>query len=310
MTKFSNSELVKKIAVELGFTSIGISKAEYMTEESKRLEQWLNSDHHGKMSYMENHFDKRVDPTLLVEGAKTVISLSYNYYTDSKQTDPTAPKISKYAYGKDYHKVIKRKLKELVFRLQEEIGEFNGRCFVDSAPVMERDWAKRSGLGWIGKHTLLLSKKKGSFFFLAEIISDLELEYDQEVKDHCGSCTACIDACPTDAISQEGYILNANKCISYLTIELKENLPKEFQSKMDDWMFGCDICQDVCPWNRFAHQHNEEQFLPSKNLLEISREEWMDISKEVFDEIFEGSAVKRTKYEGLSRNIKFVTDKR
>lgn len=307
MNPEEKSRVIKKIASDLGFLSVGISKAEHMTEEAHRLEQWLSSNYNGSMSYMENHFDKRVDPRLLVPGSKSVISLSYNYFTYDLQTDHTAPKISKYAYGSDYHKILKKKLKELIYRLQEQFGDFNGRCFVDSAPVLERDWAKRSGLGWIGKHTLLLSKQKGSFFFLTELICDLELEYDHPVQNHCGTCTACIDACPTDAISKEGYVLDANKCISYLTIELKEDIPSAFKNKMDNWIFGCDICQDVCPWNRFAHQHSEEEFLPKKDLLEITKEEWMDISKEVFDEIFQGSAVKRTKYEGLTRNIRFVT---
>jgi epoxyqueuosine reductase len=259
------------------------------------------------MAYMSNHFDKRIDPTKLVPGSKSVISLSYNYFPEETQPDSSALKISKYAFGRDYHKVIKSKLKILITELQSAIGNFQARCFVDSAPVMERDWAKRSGLGWVGKHTLLLSKQKGSYFFLAEIISDLELTYDSPVSDHCGTCTNCIDACPTDAILENGYILDASKCISYLTIELKGAIPELYSDKMEDWIFGCDICQDVCPWNRFAHQHNEEEFLPSKKLLEMSREEWMEITEEVFDDIFIGSAVKRTKFEGLKRNIDFVT---
>jgi epoxyqueuosine reductase len=303
------TRLVKGIAKDLGFLSVGISKAEFMETEAGRLEAWLADGNHGKMAYLENHFDKRLDPRLLVEGSKSVISLSYNYFTEAEQKDPLAPKISKYAFGRDYHKVIKKKLKELVKRLQEEIGSFNGRCFVDSAPVMERDWAKRSGLGWIGKHTLLLSKQKGSYFFLAEIVCDLDLKYDHPVQDHCGSCTACIDACPTNAISESGYVLDATKCISYLTIELKEELPTLFRGQMQNWMFGCDICQDVCPWNRFAHQHDEEEFEPRDKLLDLKKEEWLDLSKEVFDELFKGSAVKRTKYEGLMRNIKFLNEK-
>ncbi|MEE9374658.1 MAG: tRNA epoxyqueuosine(34) reductase QueG [Saprospiraceae bacterium] len=302
------SEFIKKTALEMGFLSVGISKAEYMTEEARRLESWLSAGYNGDMAYMENHFDKRVDPRKLVEGAKSVISLSYNYFSDQRQNDTTSPKISKYAYGRDYHKVIKKKMKEWVFRLQEGLGDFHGRCFVDSAPVMERDWAKRSGLGWTGKHTLILSKQKGSFFFLAELICDLELAYDHPVSDHCGTCTACIDACPTDAISPEGYVLDGSKCISYLTIELKDAIPKKYSDKIENWMFGCDICQDVCPWNRFAHQHIEPEFSPKEKLLNMTKEQWMDISEDIFEDIFKGSAVKRTKYVGLKRNIKFVTD--
>ena len=308
MNKTKRTALVKLKAKEIGFLSVGISKAEFMDEEAINLENWLNNGYHAEMSYMANHFDKRVDPTKLVPGAKSVISLGYNYFSEKEQKDSTAPKIAKYAFGRDYHKVVKSKLKQMIYQLQQEIGDFQGRCFVDSAPVLERDWAKRSGLGWIGKHTLLLSKQKGSFFFLAEIISDLELDYDSEVSDHCGSCTKCIEACPTDAISESGYILDSNKCISYLTIELKESIPEEFKGKMENMMFGCDICQDVCPWNRFARQHGEKEFEPKSEIMEMKREEWIDISKEVFDQIFEGSAVKRTKFEGLKRNINFISD--
>ena len=290
----------------MGFNSIGFAKAEFMEPEAQRLENWLNNNHHGTMSYMENHFDKRVNPQLLVPGARTVISLGYSYYNPDKQEDPDAPKISMYAYGRDYHKVIKKKLKLLLSTMQEEIGEINGRCFVDSAPVLERDWAKRGGLGWIGKHTLLLSKKKGSYFFLAELIIDLELPTDHPVQDHCGTCTQCIDACPTDAISENGYIVEADKCISYLTIELKGEIPSAFQDQMEGWAFGCDICQEVCPWNRFAIKHSEPDFEPKAELLRKNREEWEDITEEVFQRIFTGSAVKRTKYEGLQRNIAFL----
>ena len=300
------TDLIKQKAIDLGFLSIGVSKAEMMDAEAKRLESWLNANHHGQMGYMANHFDKRVDPTLLVPGAKSVISLAYNYYTDKIQVDPEAPKISKYAYGKDYHHVVKDKLKELVTYIQSNIGDIEGRCFVDSAPVLERDWAKRSGLGWTGKHTLLLSKQKGSYFFLAEIISDLELDYDHPVSDHCGHCTRCIDACPTDAISPSGYILDATKCISYLTIELKDEIPTEFKEQMEGWMFGCDICQEVCPWNRFSTPHNEPQFEPKEALMDMKKEEWQEITQEVFSKIFTKSAVKRTKFKGLKRNIDFL----
>ena len=305
-SKAHRTSLIKTKAKELGFLSVGVSKAEHMDNEARRLESWLNKDYHGQMSYMANHFDKRVDPTLLVPGAKSVISLSYNYYTEREQSDPSAPKISKYAHGEDYHHVIKEKLKTLVQYVSEEIGEIQGRVFVDSAPVLERDWAKRSGLGWIGKHTLLLSKQKGSYFFLAEIISDLELTYDHPVSDHCGTCTACIDACPTDAISESGYILDASKCISYLTIELRDEIPNDFQEQMEGWMFGCDICQEVCPWNRFSVPHQEPAFVPKERLLDMTKTEWTELTQEVFSKVFSKSAVKRTKFKGLKRNIEFL----
>lgn len=300
---------IKEFAKELGFLSCGIARAEYMEEESRRLEAWLQQGYQGQMDYMARHFDIRVDPTKLVPGAKSVISLSYNYYTDEKQQDSLAPQISKYAYGRDYHKVIKSKLKLLIHYIREVAGDVQGRVFVDSAPVLERDWARRSGVGWVGKHTLLLSPKVGSYFFLAECIIDLELAYDAPIKDHCGRCTRCIDACPTDAISSEGYLLDASRCISYLTIELRDEIPSEFQSKMENWMFGCDICQDVCPWNRFASPHTEADFHPKENLLSMSRTDWMDITEDHFEQLFTGSAVRRTGYEGLKRNIAFLNQK-
>lgn len=300
------SEEIKRKAEEMGFFGIGFARAEMMDEEARNLEQWLNSNYHGEMSYMENHFDKRIDPTKLVPGAKTVISLMYNYYNPTLQKDPNAPKISMYAYGKDYHKVFKKKIIALLKWIQDEYGEISGRCFVDSAPVLERDWAKRSGLGWIGKHTLLLSKKKGSYFFLGEIICDLSLIPDTPVSDHCGTCTKCIDACPTDAISEEAQLIDGSKCISYLTIEKKGDLPTEFKNLMENYMFGCDICQDVCPWNRFSTMHDEEKFLPKEKLLGMSRKDWEEITMETFDELFLGTPVKRTKYEGLVRNINFL----
>ncbi len=303
----SHTDKIREEAFRLGFEFVGIAKAEQMDEEARRLEAWLNQDAHGKMGYMANHFDKRIDPRKLVEGAKSVISLTYNYFTDEKQTSPEAPKISKYAYGKDYHYVVKDKLKELLHFITTEIGEVNGRAFVDSAPVLERDWAKRSGTGWIGKNTLLIHPKAGSFFFLAELIIDLELVYDTPMKDYCGTCTRCIDACPTEAIAPNGYWVDGSKCISYLTIELKdEMIPPQYKSKMDGWMFGCDICQDVCPWNRFSKKHNEPQFEPHPNLLEMTKEEWYEITEDVFKALFKNSAVKRTKYEGLKRNIDFL----
>ena len=291
----------------MGFAAVGISKAIRLDEEAKKLEHWLNLQNHGTMSYMENHFELRVDPSKLVPGSKSVISLLYNYHNPIKQNDPEAPKISQYAYGRDYHKVIKKKLKLLIASIRSEIGDVNGRAFVDSAPILERDWAKRSGLGWIGKHTLLINKQKGSYFFLAELVIDLELEADLPIKDYCGTCTKCIDACPTGAIAENGYILDAKKCISYLTIELKEKLPTAYSDKMENWMFGCDICQEVCPWNRFSKKHEEPDFEPSEGLLEMSKSDWQEISEEVFDKLFHGSAVKRTKYQGLKRNINFIS---
>jgi len=292
----------------LGFSAIGISRAEHMVEEAQRLEHWLSQGYHGQMSYMDNHFDKRVDPTKLVPGAKSVISLMYNYYNPTMQQDVDAPKISMYAYGHDYHKVVKDQLYEMIHRMREKIGQIKGRCFVDSAPVMERDWARRSGLGWIGKHTLLLSKQKGSYFFLAELIIDIDLEYDHPVADHCGQCTKCIDACPTDAISQEGYILDASKCISYLTIELRDAIPTEFRPHMEGWVFGCDICQNVCPWNRFSVSHKEPAFEPKDKMLTMKRGDWIELTADVFGQLFAGTAVERTKFSGLRRNIDFITE--
>lgn len=287
----------------------GFSKAEFLEEEAPRLEKWLNQNMHGKMHYMENHFDKRLNPTLLVDGAKTVVSLALNYFPKETQKDSTAPKISKYAYGQDYHYVIKDKLKTLMHFISEEIGEVNGRVFVDSAPVLDKAWAKKSGLGWIGKNSNLISRESGSFFFIAELIIDLELIYDGPIKDYCGTCTACIDNCPTDAIV-EPYVVDGSKCISYLTIELKDELlPTEFKGKMDNWAFGCDVCQDVCPWNRFSKPHNEPLFNPNLNLLDLTKNDWQDLTEDVFKELFKKSAIKRTKFEGLKRNIKFLNIK-
>ena len=286
--------------------AVGISKSEFLSEEAPRLEDWLNQNYNGTMSYMANHFDKRLDPRKLVPGSKSVISLVYNYYTETKQEDPESPKLAMYAYGKDYHKIIKKKLKVLLDSLRLELGDINGRCFVDSAPVMERQWAAKAGLGWQGKNTLLINTKNGSYFFLAEIICDLALEYDHPIKDHCGTCTKCIDACPTDAISPEGYLLDSSKCISYLTIERKSEMPEELKDKMSNWMFGCDICQEVCPWNKFSIPHEEPKFQAKEELLKRSKKEWEEITEEVFDKLFEGSAVKRTKFKGLKRNIDFL----
>ena len=302
----SNTEILKSIALDLGFEQVGISKAERLESEEDRLTDWLKNDYHGQMNYMSNHFDKRLDPTLLVPGAKSVISLMYNYYTDTHQADPNAPKISKYAYGNDYHYVIKDKLKTFLHRIEEKIGAVEGRVFTDSAPVMERSWAAKSGLGWQGKNTLLINKSKGSYYFLAELIIDLELDPDQGSRDHCGTCTRCIDACPTDAISPTGYLLDGSKCISYLTIELKDALPNDFKGKMENWMFGCDICQEVCPWNRFAHQHSEAKFEPNHDLIHMNESDWKELTNEVFKKVFKDSPVKRTKMSGLLRNINFL----
>ncbi len=300
------STLIKTEALRLGFMTCGIAKAEFLEEEAPRLANWLKNNNHGEMSYMENHFDKRLDPRLLVEDAKSVVSLTLNYFTTQKQLDPTVPKISKYAFGEDYHTVIKEKLKALLHFINEEIGEVSGRCFVDSAPVMDKAWAQKSGLGWRGKNSNLISKEAGSFFFLAELIIDLELEYDSPfVADHCGSCTRCIDACPTDAIIAP-YVVDGSKCISYLTIELKNEIPLAFKDKMENWMFGCDICQDVCPWNRFATPHQEKAFNATDSLLQFKKADLIEMTDEVFKKVFKGSAVKRTKFNGLKRNIDFL----
>ncbi|MCT8339690.1 tRNA epoxyqueuosine(34) reductase QueG [Flavobacteriaceae bacterium TK19130] len=306
MSTSHHTQLIKSEAKRLGFMSCGISKAEFLEEEAPRLEKWLKEGKQGEMQYLENHFDKRLDPTLLVPGAKSVVSVLLNYFPSETQRDDSY-KISKYAYGRDYHFVIKDKLKSLLHFIHDEIGEVHGRAFVDSAPVLDKTWAARSGLGWIGKHTNLLTKQVGSFYFIAELIIDLELEYDTPVTDHCGSCTACIDACPTQAIV-EPYVVDGSKCISYLTIELKNEIPSEFSGEMDDWMFGCDVCQDVCPWNRFSKSHSEPLFNPKPELLKYSKKEWEEITKETFNEIFRKSAVKRTKFEGLKRNIQFLKE--
>ena len=300
------SQLIKDEALRLGFMHCGIAKAGFLEEEAPRLENWLKDNRHGQMNYMENHFDKRLDPRLLVEDAKSVISLALNYFPEEQQSDPDAPKISKYAYGMDYHTVIKDKLFLLLSFIEENIGAVSGRAFVDSAPVLDRAWAKKAGIGWVGKNSNIISKKSGSFFFLAELIIDLDLIYDDPfMTDHCGSCTRCIDACPTDAILSPA-IIDANKCISYLTIELREEIPSKFDDKMENWMFGCDICQDVCPWNRFSVPHAEPKFVPNENLLQMKKEDWMYITEDVFKQIFKNSAVKRTKFKGLLRNIDFI----
>ena len=304
--KTKYTDFIKTEAKRLGFLSCGISKAEFLEFEAPRLEGWLNKNMQGEMRYMENHFDKRLDPTLLVEDSKSVVSLLLNYYPNEEQNIESY-KLSKYAFGTDYHFVIKDKLKTLLSSIQDEIGEVSGRAFVDSAPVLDKAWAAKSGLGWIGKHSNLLTRQVGSFYFIAELIIDLELDYDAPVTNHCGTCTACIDACPTEAIT-EPYVVDGSKCISYFTIELRENLPTEYKGKFDDWMFGCDVCQDVCPWNRFSKGHNEPLFNPTPELLSMSKKDWEEITEDTFRKVFNKSAVKRTKYSGLKRNIEFLKD--
>ena len=305
MDKKTTSHFIKATATKLGFSFCGIAKADFLEEEAPRLEEWLHRGYQGKMNYLENYFDKRLDPRLLVEGAKSVISLGYNYFPQQDLAQGDSFKIAKYAYGEDYHHVVKDKLKELLQIIQTEVGEVSGRAFVDSAPVLERSWAQRAGNGWIGKNSLLLNKQMGSFFFLAELIVDLQLEYDSLVKDYCGTCTACMDACPTEAIP-EPYVVDGSKCISYFTIELKEAIPAEVEGKFENWVFGCDICQDVCPWNRFSAPNVEKKFQPNDELKTFTKKEWREITEEVFQKVFSKSAVKRTKLPGLKRNIEFV----
>ncbi len=299
------SQLIKEKAKTLGFMSCGFSKVEFLEKEAVYLENWLKKDYNGKMSYMANHFDKRLNPALLVDGAKTVISVLLNYYPKEDLFKDKGLKISKYAYGTDYHFILKHKLKDLLKFIIDEVGNVNARVFTDSAPIMDKAWAEKSGLGWQGKNGMLISKQKGSYFFVGEIILDVELEYDNPTANHCGSCTKCIDACPTDAITKAN-VIDGSKCISYLTIELKDEvIPNEFKDKMQGWIYGCDICQDVCPWNRFSTPHNTPEFNPHPNL---SQTEWTELTEEIFREIFKKSAVKRTKFKGLTRNIKFLKE--
>ena len=322
-SKTKYTSLIKKTAKELGFDHCGISKAEFLEEEAPHLEKWLNKNMHGEMKYMENYFDKRLDPRLLVDRAKSVVSLLLNYYPAQglRQAQPdndfstssravenrnnSVPKISKYAYGTDYHFVIKEKCKTFLEILKKEIGDINGRCFVDSAPVMDKAWAQKSGLGWMGKNTNIITKESGSFYFIAELIIDVDLDYDSPIKDYCGTCTKCIDACPTQAIV-DSHIVDGSKCISYLTIELKENIPNDFKGKMDNWAFGCDVCQDVCPWNRFSKPHSEPLFNNTTGLLDWSEKQWQEITEETFNKVFKKSAVKRTGFKGLKRNLEFI----
>lgn len=295
-------------ALSLGFSTVGFSRAEFMEEEALRLKEWLDKGYQGKMEYMNNYFELRTDPSKLHQGTKTIISLTFNYYNPENEIHDDKPKIAMYALGKDYHKVLKSKLKELSALLKANISpDLNIRYFTDSAPILERDWAKRSGLGWVGKNTLLINPKSGSYFFLAELLIDLEIEPDVPIKDHCGTCTRCIDACPTDAIAETGYVMDGSKCISYLTIELKdENLDPQFKDKMEGWAFGCDICQQVCPWNRFSVPHAEALFEPKESLLNLSKEDWMEMTQEEFDEIFHNSPIKRTGLNGMKRNVNFL----
>lgn len=307
MSISQNTAFIKKRASQLGFQYCGISKAEFLEEEAPRLEAWLKRNMHGTMSWMENHFDKRLDPRLLVDGAKSVVSLLLNYTPEETSLSEGEYKISRYAYGKDYHHVIKDKLKELLHDIQEEIGDVNGRVFVDSAPVMDKAWAKKSGLGWVGKNSNLITREAGSYFFIAELIIDLELEPDGPIKDYCGTCTKCVDACPTDAIATP-YVVDGSKCISYLTIELKEKIPAEFKNQMQGWAFGCDICQEVCPWNSFAQATQEAAFHPSGALKGMNTRKWEELTEDIFRELFRESAISRTKWAGLQRNIKFLRE--
>jgi len=308
VNKNKYSSLIKNEAKRLGFEYVGISKADFLESEASSLESFLKNGFQGEMNYLENHFDKRLDPRILVPGAKSVVSLLYNYYPTNQQKHVDTPKISKFAYGQDYHDVIKAKLRELMDFINTEIGDVDGRVFTDSAPVLEKAWASKSGLGWVGKNGLLITHKKGSFQFISELIIDLELEPDGATTNHCGKCTACIDACPTDAI-ESPKIINGSKCISYLTIELKNEIPLEFKNKMNNWVFGCDICQDVCPWNKFSITHSEPLFEAQGGLLDFTKNDWNEMTEEVFRIVFKKSPVKRTKFTGLNRNIEFIKNK-
>lgn len=308
MVKSSNTQFIKREALQLGFDFCGISKAEFLEEEAPRLENWLNNNMHGSMSYMQRNFDKRLDPTLLVPGAKSVVSLIYNYYPTEQQATDNKLKISRYAYGKDYHLVIKDKLKQFLNTIQQQMGKVEGRVFVDSAPVLDRAWAKKGGLGWIGKNSNLIHPKKGSWFFIAEMIIDLELDYDNAIKDYCGSCTRCMDACPTNAIVQP-YVVDGSKCISYFTIELKDKIPSSMSGKYDQWIFGCDVCQEVCPWNRFAKPQNQNDLCDENNLPQWTDKQWLELTEEVFNEVFKESPLSRAGFEGLKKNIQFIESK-
>ncbi|MEP7196996.1 MAG: tRNA epoxyqueuosine(34) reductase QueG [Saprospiraceae bacterium] len=302
-----NIQKFKDKATELGFQSIGVSKATKLDAEAKRLEDWLNHNYHGEMSYMERYFDLRIDPKQLFPGTKSVIVLSINYYQE-EITSETSVKIARYAYGEDYHHVLKAKAKILETWMKEEYGNIQFRAFVDSAPIMERVWAEKSGISWNGKNTLSIHPRQGSFFFLMCVLTDLEFDYTDPIKDYCGTCTRCIDACPTKAIHPNGYLLDASKCISYLTIELKNSIPAEFKDKMENWAFGCDICQEVCPWNRFATKTKEDQFEPKKELFKLSTKDWLEITDQTWNELSKNSPLKRSGKTGMQRNIKFLID--
>mgnify|MGYP001178340163 FL=1 len=308
MNRSQTTAWVKAEALKLGFSHCGISKAGFLEEEAPRLEQWLKANMHGTMSYMERNFDKRLDPTKLVEGSKSVISLLFNYYPEKKQ-NPEAPQISKYAYGTDYHFVIKEKLFQLLEHMRQHLGAIDGRVFVDSAPVLDRAWARKSGLGWIGKNNNLINPQSGSWYFIAELILDIELDADAPIKDYCGTCTKCIDACPTDAIVMP-HVVDGSKCISYLTIELKNEIPVSFKNQFKNWMFGCDICQDVCPWNRFAKPHQHEDLKANHELLEMNQNDWEELTEEIFKKKFKDSALNRTGFKGLIRNLDFLNQKK
>lgn len=305
--KENNTIWIKNVCKQLGFDFCGIARAEKLDDDARRLENWLMKGMHGEMNYMENYFDLRTDPTKLVPGAKSVITVLLNYFPDTQQ-HPGAPKIAKYAFGQDYHEVIREKLKQLLAMMNEELGEINGRGFVDSAPVLERSWATRSGLGWIGKNGNLLNKQAGSFFFIATLIVDIELVYDDPfAKDYCGSCRRCIDSCPTDALL-ENKVIDGSKCISYFTIELKDALlPEHLKNKFSNWMFGCDVCQDVCPWNRFSQPSKETGFTPIPQVLNFTTKDWEELTEESFKSIFRNSPLKRRKFEGIKRNLKFIS---
>jgi epoxyqueuosine reductase len=303
--KARHTVIIKRLATDLGFEAVGIAKARFLEEEAPRLEQWLNNNYQGQMGYMANHFDKRLDPQKLVPGAKSVVSLLYNYYPEQDLAEQHGYKLAKYAYGKDYHEVIKEKLFAFLDMARAEIGEIGGRVFVDSAPVMERQWAQLAGLGWLGKNGLLLNKSKGSFHFIAELIIDIDLDYDSPLPDYCGRCTKCIDACPTEAIVEPG-VVDGSKCISHYTIELKSELPITEEKPFENWVFGCDICQDVCPWNRFSQPHNEAAFTPNQELQNMKPADWLELTQESFNTTFKNSAVKRTKFSGLKRNLDFI----
>lgn len=300
------ADAIKRQAHELGFLACGVARAGFLEDEAPRLEQWLRTKQHGEMAYMANHFDLRLDPRKLLPGAKSVISLAYNYYVPPQQQHADAPKLSTYAYGRDYHKVVKQRLKPLMRFIVAQFGAVEMRAFVDSAPVMEKAWAQRSGIGWLGKNTNIIRQGAGSFFFLCEIITDLELAPDMPAADHCGTCRRCIDACPTEAITPYG--VDGSKCISYFTIELKDAIPLEMKGRFEGWAFGCDVCQQVCPWNRFSTPHSEPQFSPRPEVMALSKDEWTGMTEVVFDRLFEASAVKRAKYSGLMRNVKFLEE--